>query len=319
MYDNRSSFMHVLGIDAGGTKTVCLLANAEGEILAESRGGGANLQASGELEVEKVLHGVMEDAIGDRDVRPDAVCLGIAGVDRPADAEAVRGIMRRLGFKSRTLIVNDALVALVAGVGDNPGVVLVAGTGSIAYGRDASGRAARSGGWGYMLGDEGGGFWIGRSALAAVVRQFDGRGPATMLTDLVLAEMRLASPTELIHAIYDKGLQRRAIAGIAAVVQRASDAGDAMASEILTRAGAELTAAAASVIGRLGMRGDVFRTLLAGGIFHAIPALVADVQTRLSDVAPRSETQRLDVEPAVGAVRLALAAAHGTVKVPAYI
>jgi len=319
MYDNRSSFMHVLGIDAGGTKTVCLLANAEGEILAESRGGGANLQASGELEVEKVLHGVMEDAIGDRDVRPDAVCLGIAGVDRPADAEAVRGIMRRLGFKSRTLIVNDALVALVAGVGDNPGVVLVAGTGSIAYGRDASGRAARSGGWGYMLGDEGGGFWIGRSALAAVVRQFDGRGPATMLTDLVLAEMRLASPTELIHAIYDKGLQRRAIAGIAAVVQRASDAGDAMASEILTRAGAELTAAAASVIGRLGMRGDVFRTLLAGGIFHAIPALVADVQTRLSDVAPRSETQRLDVEPAVGAVRLALAAAHDRVNIPSYI
>jgi N-acetylglucosamine kinase-like BadF-type ATPase len=311
--------MHVLGIDAGGTKTVCLLANAEGHILSESRGGGANLQASGELEVEKVLHGVMEEAIGDRDVRPDAVCLGIAGVDRPADAEAVRGIMRRLGFKSRTLIVNDALVALVAGVGDGPGVVLIAGTGSIAYGRDAAGRAARSGGWGYLLGDEGGGFWIGRSALAAVVRQFDGRGPATLLTDLVLAELRLASPTELIHAIYDKGLQRRAIAGIAAVVQRAAEAKDATASEILTRAGAELTAAAASVIGRLGMRGDVFRTVLAGGIFRAIPALVADVQARLSEVAPRSETQLLDVEPAVGAVRLALAAAQDRATIPSYI
>ena len=311
--------MYMLGIDAGGTKTVCLLANAEGQILSESRGGGANLQASGELEVEKVLHGVMEDAIGDRDVRPEAVCLGIAGVDRPADAEAVRGIMRRLGFKSRTLIVNDALVALVAGVGDEPGVVLIAGTGSIAYGRDAAGRATRSGGWGYLLGDEGGGFWIGRSALAAVVRQFDGRGPATLLTDLVLAEMRLASPTELIHAIYDKGLQRRAIAAIAAVVQRAADARDAMAAEILTRAGAELAAAAASVIGRLGMRGDVFRTVLAGGIFHAIPALVADVQTRLSEVAPRSETQLLDVEPAVGAVRLAVAAAQDRVTIPSYI
>jgi N-acetylglucosamine kinase-like BadF-type ATPase len=311
--------MHVLGIDAGGTKTVCLLANAEGQILSESRGGGANLQASGELEVEKVLHGVMEEAIGDRNVRPEAVCLGIAGVDRPADADAVRGIMRRLGFKSRTLIVNDALVALVAGVGDEPGVVLIAGTGSIAYGRDAAKRAARSGGWGYLLGDEGGGFWIGRSALAAVVRQFDGRGPATLLTDLVLAEMRLASPTELIHAIYDKGLQRQAIAAIAAVVQRAADARDAMASEILTRAGAELCAAAASVIGRLGMRGDVFRTVLAGGIFHAIPALVADVQTRLSEVAPRSETQLLDVEPAVGAVRLAVAAAQDRVTIPSYI
>ena len=311
--------MHVLGIDAGGTKTVCLLADADGQILAEARGGGANLQSSGELEVEKVLHGVMEEAIGDREVRPDAVCLGIAGVDRPGDAEAVSSIMRRLGFKSRTLIVNDALVALVAGVGDNPGVVLVAGTGSIAYGRDGSGRAARSGGWGYLLGDEGGGFWIGRSALAAVVRQFDGRGPATILTELVLAEMHLASPTELIHAIYDKGLQRRAIAGIAALVQSAADAGDATASEILTRAGAELTAAAASVIRRLGMRGDVFQTVLAGGIFRAIPALVADVRLRLSEVAPRSETQVLTVEPAVGAVRLALATARGSVDLPVYI
>ena len=150
--------MYVLGIDAGGTKTVCLLADETGRILAESRAGGANLQASGELEVEKVLHRVMEDAVGERDIRPDAVCLGIAGVDRVDDADAVRGIMRRIGFKTRALVVNDALVALVAGAGDDPGVVIIAGTGSIAYGRDAAGRAARAGGWGYLLGDEGGGF-----------------------------------------------------------------------------------------------------------------------------------------------------------------
>jgi N-acetylglucosamine kinase-like BadF-type ATPase len=311
--------MYVLGIDAGGTKTVCLLADESGRIVAESRGGGANLQASGELEVEKVLHGVMEEALGDRDVRPDAVCLGIAGVDRPADAEAVRGIMRRIGFKTRTLVVNDALVALVAGAGDDPGVVIVAGTGSIAYGRDALGRAARSGGWGYLLGDEGGGFWIGRAALAAVVRQFDGRGPATLLTDLVLVEMRLASPTELIHAVYEQGLQRRAIAGIAWVVQRASDAGDAVAAEILTRAGAELTAAAASVIARLGMRGDVFRTVLSGGMFRAIPSLGADVTRRLSEVAPRTDARLLASEPAVGAVHLALATARGAAVIPSYV
>jgi N-acetylglucosamine kinase-like BadF-type ATPase len=140
-----------------------------------------------------------------------------------------------------------------------------------------------------------------------------------MLTELVLAEMHLANPTELIHAVYDKGLQRRAIAGIAALVQSAADAGDATAAEILMRAGAELSAAAASVIGRLGMRGDVFRTVLAGGIFHAIPALVADVRLRLSEVAPRSDTQLLTVEPAIGAVRLALAAANGSVSIPEYV
>jgi glucosamine kinase len=310
---------HVLGIDAGGTKTVCLLADERGQVLAEARAGGANLQAAGEFEVEKVLHGIMDEALGDRDLRPDAICLGIAGVDRPADAAVVQGIMRRIGFKSRTLVVNDALIALVAGAGDEPGVVIVAGTGSIAYGRDAHGRAARAGGWGYLLGDEGGGFWIGRAALAAVVRQFDGRGPHTSLTELVLGEMELGSPTELIHAIYDKGLQRRAITGIAGVVHRAAAEGDAVAADILDRAAGELTSAAASVISRLDMRGDVFRIMLAGGIFTGIPSLVPDVTARLSEVAPRARVQRLTVEPAMGAVRLALAAAAGPVALPAYL
>src|SRR5688572_27615913 len=189
--------MHVLGIDAGGTKTVCLLASETGKVLAKARGGGANLQSAGELEVEKVLHHVMETALREHHVHPSAICLGIAGVDRPDDAEAVRGIMRRIGFKTPTLIVNDALVALVAGAGDEAGIVVVAGTGSIAYGRNAAGKAARAGGWGYLLGDEGGGFWIGRAALSAVVRQFDGRGPTTTLTEMVLHHMGLASPTQL--------------------------------------------------------------------------------------------------------------------------
>jgi N-acetylglucosamine kinase-like BadF-type ATPase len=311
--------MHVLGIDAGGTKTVCLLADEEGRVLAEARGGGANLQSVGELEVEKVLYAVMEAALARHDVRPAAICLGIAGVDRPADAEAVGAIMKRIGFKARTLVVNDALVALVAGAGDDPGVVLVAGTGSIAYGKNAEGLAARAGGWGYLLGDEGGGFWIGRSALSAAVRQFDGRGPATQLTDMVLRHMGLASPTELIHAIYYRDLHRHAIAGLAAVVQQATDAGDAVAAEILARAGTELASAAASVITRLGMRGDAFPTILAGGIFRGVPWLTRDVETRLAEVAPRTMVRLLQVEPAVGAVRLALLAARGEVDVPSYV
>ena len=130
--------MYVLGIDAGGTKTVCVLADESGRVLAESHGGGANLQASGELAVEKVLHQVMEDTLAHRDVRPDAICLGIAGVDRPNDAQAVQGIMRRIGFKARVTVVNDALVALVAGAGEQAGVVIVAGSCSIDYVVDAS-------------------------------------------------------------------------------------------------------------------------------------------------------------------------------------
>jgi len=313
--------MHVLGIDAGGTKTVCLLADDQGAILAEARGGGANLQAHGELEVEKVLHHVMDTAIGTRDLRPAAICLGIAGVDRPQDAEAVRGIMRRIGAKARTLVVNDALVALVAGTGadDVPGVVIIAGTGSIAYGRNAGGRAARAGGWGYLLGDEGSGFWIGRRALSAIVRAADGRGPSTRLTDLVMDRLKLVRPSDLIRETYYRDLRRTAIAGLAPLVQQARDAGDAVAAEILNQAAIELTAAASSVVSKLGMRGEVFPTILAGGIFKAVPWLAGQVMVMMSEIAPRTDARVLDVEPAVGAVRLALAEARGGVRLPAYI
>lgn len=318
MYHN-STRMYVLGIDAGGTKTVCLLAGEDGAIVAEARGGGANLQAVGELEVEKVLHHVMDTAVGTRDSRPTAICLGIAGVDRPHDADAVRGIMRRIGYKARTLVVNDALVALVAGAGDGPGVVIIAGTGSIAYGRDADDRAARAGGWGYLLGDEGSGFWIGRRALSAIVRQADGRGPATQLSELVMSRMRLVRPSDLIRETYYRDLRRTAIAGLAPLVEQARAAGDAVASDILTQAAVELTAAAETVVTRLGMRGEVFPTILAGGIFQAVPWLAADVIRRMSEVAPRSQAALLGVEPAVGAVRLALAEARGGARIPTYL
>lgn len=310
--------MHVLGIDAGGTKTVCVLADEHGHVLGSSRGGGANLQTVGELEVEKVLHHVMETAIGEREVQPAAICLGIAGVDRPGDADAVRGIMRRIGLKARTLVVNDALVALAAGAGDDPGIVVVAGTGSIAYGRDASGHAARAGGWGHLLGDEGGAFWIGRSALSAVVRQYDGRGPTTLLSDIVLRHLELGSATDLIREVYERDMYRPVISGISVLVQRAADEGDAVATDILDRAGAELAAAAASVVRQLRMRGEVFPTVLSGGVFKGMPRLVHEMTTRMSEVAPRSHVRLLEVEPAMGAVRLAIAAARGEVVIPAY-
>jgi N-acetylglucosamine kinase-like BadF-type ATPase len=261
----------------------------------------------------------MDTAIGERDIRPAAICLGIAGVDRPQDAQAVRDIMRRIGFKTRTLVVNDAFVALVAGAGDAPGVALIAGTGSIAYGRNGDGRAARAGGWGYLLGDEGSGFWIGRTALAAIVRQADGRGPATLLTDLVLRHLNLATADDLVYEIYYHDVQRHTIATLATLVQQARDNGDAVAAEILNRASTELMVAASSVISRLGMRGDAFPLVLAGGIFKVVPWLAEEVARQSLEIAPRSRVDVLKVEPAVGAVRLAVAEAHGGAALPSYV
>ena len=318
--------MHVLGIDAGGTKTVALLADADGRIVGEGRAGGANLQAHGELEVEKVLHHVIDEAIAARPDSPVAMCLGLAGVDREGDSQVIAGIMRRLGFREHTLIVNDALIALVAGVPLAPGrgtvsqgVVLISGTGSIAYGVNHEGFAARAGGWGTSLGDEGSGYWIGRRALKAVARATDGRGPRTRLTELVLAHFSLSRPEQLVAEIYDHAQGKRAIASLGHTVEQARAEGDAVATEIMRKATDELTLAAASVIARLDMRGEQFPILLSGGMITSAQWLAGEVTARLAEVAPRGLVTPLAGEPAMGAVRLALAEARGGIRVPPYL
>jgi N-acetylglucosamine kinase-like BadF-type ATPase len=309
---------YVLGIDAGGTKTMCLLADGRGRIVGEARGPGANLQAAGELEVEKVLHEVMERAIGDREPLPSAICVGMAGVDREGDAALLHVLMRRIGYKARIVITNDALIALVAGVADEPGVVLIAGTGSIAYGRNRRNEAARAGGWGYVLGDEGSGYWIGRHALRAVVRESDGRGPRTALTPLVLEHYGATHASGLVHAIYDCAVRPQAIAAVARAVQRAADEGDEVAAGILAVGARELAACAASVVRRLGLTDERFTFVLAGGILQAVPRLTEGVEARLLELAPQSRIERLTREPATGAVTLALAELGAGARIPAY-
>jgi glucosamine kinase len=310
--------MHVLGIDVGGTKTVCLLADEEGRVVRSAREEGANLQGVGELGLEKVLHTVMEKTLADQAVVPSAICLGIAGVDRAADETLVRSIMRRIGYKAKILVVNDALIALQAGIGPEPGIVIVAGTGSIAYGRNNRGEASRAGGWGYVLGDEGSGYWIGRLALRAVVRHADGRGRPTTLTPRLLDHFGAERAAELIQRVYYEELNPAAIASLAHYVQEAREEGDMVAAGILNLAADELIAAAAAVMNRLELAEEAFSFLLAGGMFRAVPWLCDQLKLLLPSLAPRSTIVRLENEPALGAVLLAIAELHGGARVPVY-
>jgi N-acetylglucosamine kinase-like BadF-type ATPase len=291
--------MTVIGIDAGGTKTVCQLADADGRLLAETRGPGANLQAAGELQVEKVLHEVMDRAIEECQCgMPVAICLGMAGVDREDDSRVVWGIMRRIGYKARLVVVNDALIALEAGIGEGPGIVLISGTGSIAYGRNNRGEAARAGGWGYVLGDEGSGYWIGRTAIRAVLRESDRRGPRTRLTDLLLAHFGVKRPQDLMHAVYYRGVKPPEIAALAPYVQEAFTQGDEVAAGIMDGTARELAGYAVTVARRLRMEDEPFTLLLSGGIFRGLHWLVQELPNRIRPDAPYVEVRVLDCEPA---------------------
>lgn len=293
---------HVLGIDAGGTKTVGLLADEQGHVVAEARAGGANLQTNGELEVEKVFHEIIEQLSSQQ--RIDAVGLGIAGVDRPRDEAVVRGILRRLGHKQTARVVNDAVIALVAGAPERFGIVILAGTGSIAYGLDRDGRSARAGGYGYLLADEGSGYWLGQQALRAAVKACDGRGPDTELAPRIFRSLGIDSVAELLPLVYEKEMPKYKIAALAPLVEQARAAGDAVAARIIEGAAAELALGARSVARQLGLGAEAFPVVLAGGVFRACPTLPVLLEARLE--LPQALLRRLEVEPALGAVALAL-------------
>ena len=307
--------MSVLGIDAGGTRTVCLLADEDGAPLAEARGPGANLQSAGELEVEKVLHDLI-DRVQGAGPPPAVVCLGMAGVDRARDADIVRGILQRIGQRARIVVVNDALIALEAGVPGRPGTVVIAGTGSIAYGRDGLGRGARAGGWGYVLGDEGSGYWLGRLALRAVVRAADGRGEPTALTERVLAHYGVKEPRDLVREIYEGGTKPSAIAALAREVGAAAAAGDRVAAHLVSVAAKELAGAVLSVARRLSIESET--VVLAGGTLLGLELLRRHLTEELAACLPSTPVVPLAVEPAQGAVHLACAALNGTLRVPSY-
>jgi len=292
---------YVMGIDAGGTKTVGLLADESGEIIAQVRGGGANLVAHGELGVEKVLYQVIDSL--DAPEPPGALCLGMAGVDRPAERELLHGVFRRLGIRGEIRIVNDALIALVAGAPEGLGIVVAAGTGSIAYGVDATGATARSGGWGYLLGDEGSAFWLGHAAVRLGIRAADGRGPETSLLQRIAQTLELEIPDGLVTWFYDQDLSRNRVASLASLVEETAAAGDEAAESLLEQAAQHLASAGRAVARQLSFEGP-YPLVLSGGAFRACPSLYARLEGRLD--LPQAQVVRLDRPPAHGAVTLAL-------------
>jgi len=291
-----------IGIDAGGTKTVGVLADQDGTVLSKAISGSANLIVKGELEVEKVLFDVIESLGAPEPVA--ALCLGIAGAGQPGAEELLHGVLRRLGQRQAIRVVNDALVALVAGAPDGIGIVVVAGTGSIAYGVDPQGQTARAGGWGYLLGDEGSAFWLGHYAVRHAVRAADGRGVPTMLYDLICDKLGVSQTSELVDWFYDQNRSRNRVANLAPLVEAATSEGDEAAANLLDQASKHLASAARAVANQLSFDGS-FPVVLSGGAFKACPSLVGRVEAMLADLSA-VEIRHLKVDPAMGAITLAL-------------
>ncbi|MEX2460655.1 MAG: BadF/BadG/BcrA/BcrD ATPase family protein [Paenibacillaceae bacterium] len=248
-----------IGIDGGGTKTVCILGDQNGCILAVRRGESSNVKSRSWEDVKRVLFSLIQnvlDLTGTDASSLGGIFLGLAGSDRPEDRKRiVDWLQTELPEGIPITAHNDAVTALAAGTWGQRGIVLISGTGSIAYGFDpATGAFVRVGGWGYLLGDEGSGFDLGRKALMAVMQEYDGRGKATALTGLVLERWALQHPGQIINTIYGQDNVRTAIADGSKLVLQAASNGDPIAVKLVDEAIRELKELVQTAANALAMK-----------------------------------------------------------------
>lgn len=297
----------LLGVDGGGTKTEAVVAALDGTLLGRGFAASSNHQKVGMdgacAAISAAVHAAFADA-GLAGATPAAVCLGISGIDRNEDVELFRPWAARCFPGAPIALINDAELALAAGTPDGYGVGVICGTGSICTGRSRQGERARADGWGWLLGDEGSGFSIGQAAMRAVMRAYDGRGPATLLSGAVLAHWQLSSPEDLIERVYIRQAGPADIAGLAAVVNEAAQEGDAVARAILEQAAEDLAVTIVTVARRLGYA-DAVPCGLAGGVVVKSACMADFIQAAARRRGLLLDPVALVAEPALGAVRLA--------------
>lgn len=297
---------YYLGVDGGGTKTECVLLDASGRLLGHGAAGPSNPLRYGFSAALEALDVAAEQTLAAAQLdfgRVTAVCVGLAGAGRP---RVVKRVMAHLVERFPTAdvhVTTDLEVALEAAVGSGPGVVLIAGTGSAALGRNSSGRLARAGGWGPWIGDEGSAFEIGRRAVQAIARVRDRLAPVTLLSDSIPAALACPNWETLVERVAEN--PQEIFPRIFPLVVEAAEQEDATAREILFSAALHLSRLAASVIRRLQMAEQEFLLARAGGVFGHSRLLDSAVDALLAGVAPRASIELLRTAPAVGAARLA--------------
>ncbi|MFZ5832662.1 MAG: N-acetylglucosamine kinase [Planctomycetota bacterium] len=313
----------VLGVDGGGTKTVAWLARRDARwltadaehppdelLLGQGAAGPVNLQSVGLETTCENLDRAIVAAFMDAGVTPGrlfAAVLAMAGSDRAENRRAIQSWAEARQLSARLEVVHDALPVLAAGAPQGRGVALIAGTGSLAFGRNGTGETARAGGWGYLFGDEGSGYQLGVAALRAAAKAADGRGPATVLQDRLLERFGLSAAEGLVSFVYPWAGDRGRIAALAEIVVATAKEGDAVAEALLEMSASSLAEMVAAVARRLALDNGPFPLALAGGLLTGENDLRERLARRLRGFGLQIEQAVVVRQPVLGAVRLAQA------------
>ncbi|MFY9680606.1 MAG: BadF/BadG/BcrA/BcrD ATPase family protein [Candidatus Sulfotelmatobacter sp.] len=306
---------YYLGIDGGGSKTTCVVGD-ESSLLAAVTSGGSNITRVGEAGAREALQQAIREACLAARINPQQVlctCIGAAGAGRAEIASTVRKIVAEI-IPGEIEVVGDMEIALAAAFGKGPGVIVIAGTGSIVFGRDAQGKVARAGGWGFAISDEGSAHWIGLAAARAVLRAADEVGEDQAERDPSWPARRLFSELKMAWSLDSLPQLARAananpdFAALFPAVLTAAEAGDVVARQVIAEASRELAQLAGIVVRRLfsaAVSTSAVPMAMAGGVFrHAAmirELFYNEVRAANPDVVLNPEV----VDPVQGALRMA--------------
>jgi N-acetylglucosamine kinase-like BadF-type ATPase len=296
----------LLGIDSGGSHTAVVVGDRHGQVLARAEGPGSAMRPGGaERSAAVILDVARRAATQARATLPATVALiGAAGAGRAAEQEALAFALLTAGVAARVDVRGDVEIGLAAAFGDGPGVLINAGTGSIAYARTPDGRLHRAGGHGWQLGDEGGGYWLGRRALSAAARAQDGLEESSTLLERLLVSLGLETFDDLIR--WTATATPAQVAALAPHVLNAAKEGETVAQRAVDEAGTEL-AQLVKILTRHFPGTDPIRVATTGGLLRVGSPLLAALRTRLGTEIPRARLgdTGASVDAPIGALRLA--------------
>jgi N-acetylglucosamine kinase-like BadF-type ATPase len=301
---------YVLGIDGGGTKTQSLIADEDGHVCGSGIGGPSNYDDVG---TEKAKAGIAKAVRMARQQAslPDApfasVFLGMAGVVSETDRAAIHAIARelRLAADENIDIDHDCRIALAGGLRGRPGIVLIAGTGSSCFGRNAADESWIAGGWGHLISDEGSSYWLGIQAMRCAAATSDGR-LHSILKELVQDHFQLKEMKDLMHRIYVIGMSRSEVASLAPLVIRAAHQEDDVALDLLRQGACDLAQMVSTVADKLHFTGESCELALVGGLFNAGDVVLSPLRVAIQDRLPECRILFAELPPASGAALLAL-------------
>jgi glucosamine kinase len=295
---------HYIGVDGGGTRTRAVVLNAEGEEMARVEGGAALADPRDPAAAAVPIAEVARAAAGAAGTTLPCAALwaGIAGAGRETVRSSVEMALDRLGVARRTHVGTDVEAAFHGAFQDRPGILLVAGTGSVAWGRNEGGQQGRVGGWGSLLGDEGSGYAIGLESLRRVARNADGRGPETQLREAILTHLGLDGVDALVS--WTAEAEKGEVAALVPVVVDSSRRGDAVAGEILVQAVEELSGHVLTLLANLGPWRQPPRVSLSGGLLSSGGPLRRAMEVAISE--QRLPLLEQDPDAALGAAWLAM-------------